>query len=71
MIRHMNTIKRIRHQLGKSQADFGSIAGVDQSTVSRWEKGDGEPSLSEIQRIIINSNGAIKADDFVVSNDAA
>lgn len=33
------------------QAEMAQIVGVAQSTVSRWEKGLAEPSLSEIARI--------------------
>ena len=48
----MNPILRIRKvRLGWSQAKFGSIAGVSQGTVSKWEAGEGSPSRDELERI--------------------
>lgn len=47
----MTAIETIRRDLfGVSQARFAEIAGVNQATVSRWERG-GSPSLSDIARI--------------------
>lgn len=37
-------IRAIRETLGMSQAQFASEIGVDQSRVSRWEKGENPPS---------------------------
>ena len=48
----MGTIEHIRKSVfGVTQADFGAIAGVTQATVSRWEKGEGAPSLDEMSRM--------------------
>lgn len=48
----ISPIKNIRKNLFKvTQADFASIAGVVQSSVARWEKGEGSPSLIEMQAI--------------------
>jgi len=48
----MGTIEHIRKAvLGITQADFGAIVGVTQATVSRWENGEGAPSLDEMSRI--------------------
>ena len=39
-MRDMNTIERIRKLVfGLTQAEFATVAGVRQSTVSRWENG--------------------------------
>jgi transcriptional regulator with XRE-family HTH domain len=48
----MNPLKRLRTEvLGINQAAMAEVAGVTQATVSRWENGEGEPSLSELLRI--------------------
>lgn len=48
----MSTIEHIRKTiLGVTQADFGAIVGVTQATVSRWESGEGAPTLDEMSRI--------------------
>jgi putative transcriptional regulator len=36
-------VKSIREDLGLTQAQFGALVGVDQSTVSNWEKGETKP----------------------------
>lgn len=47
----MNAIRHIRTEVFQlNQADFAAVAGVKQSTVSRWENG-GEPSLEEMRAI--------------------
>lgn len=48
----MNPVLRLRKKrLGWSQAKFGSVAGVSQGTVSKWEAGEGSPSRDELARI--------------------
>lgn len=48
----MGTIEHIRKAVfGVTQAGFGAIAGVTQATVSRWENGEGAPSLDEMSNI--------------------
>lgn len=48
----MGTIEHIRKAIfGVTQAEFGSVVGVTQATVSRWEGGEGAPSLDEMARI--------------------
>lgn len=48
----MNTLKHIRIDVfGLKQQDFAAIAGVQQSTVSRWEAGTAAPTLEEMNRI--------------------
>jgi transcriptional regulator with XRE-family HTH domain len=34
-----------------TQASFAEVAGVTQATVSRWERGEFEPSRDELVRI--------------------
>ena len=47
----MNAIRHIRTQVFKAtQAEFAAIAGVKQSSVSRWENGVA-PTLDEMQSI--------------------
>lgn len=48
----MKPIRYIRKAvLGVSQGEFARIAGSTQTTVSRWERGELEPSRSEMARI--------------------
>lgn len=48
----MRPIRYIRTSLLKlDQAGFGKIAGVDQSTVARWESGETYPNLRALRRI--------------------
>jgi transcriptional regulator with XRE-family HTH domain len=37
--------------LGVSQAEFATMAGVEQSTVSRWERGEFEPNLATLRKL--------------------
>src|SRR5262249_7156764 len=37
-------IRRARLLLGEKEADFGTRFGVDEATVSEWEKGEARPS---------------------------
>lgn len=48
----MNAIKNIRlNVLKMKQHEFAAVAGVDQGTVSRWERGDLMPSLEAAAKI--------------------
>lgn len=48
----MTPIAHIRKAVLKmSQVEFASLAGVNQSTVSRWERGQLRPTHEEMQRI--------------------
>ncbi|MBP2297979.1 helix-turn-helix transcriptional regulator [Azospirillum picis] len=48
----MNAIRRIRCEiLQLTQAELARAAGTTQATVSRWERDEAEPSLSEMTRI--------------------
>jgi DNA-binding transcriptional regulator YiaG len=48
----MNPMKFIRKEVfGVSQAVMAGIAGVAQTTVSRWESGEMEPNRMEMDRI--------------------
>lgn len=67
----MTSIERIRKRLALSQKQFAELASVNQSTVSRWERGDGEPSLSEIKRIIAGAEQPLQPEDFFSTEEAA
>ena len=48
----MNAIRHIRKKVfGVTQQEFAVIAGVQQSTISRWENGEAAPTLDEMARI--------------------
>ena len=48
----MKPLEHIRKNVfGLSQTEFGQIAGTTQPSVSRWEKGEQEPSHSEMAAI--------------------
>lgn len=48
----MNAIRHIRKNVFRlKQQEFAAIAGVQQSTVSRWERGEASPSLDEMAAI--------------------
>jgi DNA-binding transcriptional regulator YiaG len=34
-------IKKLRHRLGLTQAEFAELIGVNQATVSKWERNGG------------------------------
>lgn len=51
-MRCMNAIRHIRKNVFRlKQQEFAAIAGVQQSTVSRWERGEASPSLDEMAAI--------------------
>jgi predicted transcriptional regulator len=48
----MNALHRIRTEVfGVRQSEMAVIAGVTQSTVSRWEAGEFQPSLPQMNNI--------------------
>lgn len=62
----MNTIRKVRKELlNVSQAELAEMAGVTQSTVSRWERGELSPTLDEVARIIAASAGRLRPSDFL------
>lgn len=65
----MSSIRDIRKKvLGLSQTDLARIAGVKQSTVSRWESGELSPSLSDVSKIVTAAGGRITANDFLIAH---
>lgn len=54
----MNAIRNIRKNVFRlKQQEFAAIAGVQQSTVSRWERGELAPSLEEMAAIRAAAKG--------------
>jgi predicted transcriptional regulator len=52
MIGGMNTLRHIRKSVfGLSQAELAAVAEVSQGTISKWERGDLDPSREEMGRI--------------------
>lgn len=45
-------IKKIRHELGLTQADFAKLFGVHQTAVSQWETGRTMPDLETVINIV-------------------
>lgn len=41
-----------RNRAGLTQAELGRRVGVPQSSISRWERGEVEPSLETLRRLI-------------------
>jgi phage repressor protein C with HTH and peptisase S24 domain len=66
-------VKRIRRKLGETQTNFAARFGVDQSTVSKWERNDQIPEsynldlLSEIEAGISLDDEAGEMSDTVVN----
>jgi transcriptional regulator with XRE-family HTH domain len=44
-------VKELRRQMGVNQAEFGGFFGVDQSIVSKWEKGSELPGSKQLIRL--------------------
>lgn len=44
-------IRSLRKALGMNQSDLATAVGVDQSSVSDWEKYDAEPKASQLMRL--------------------
>ncbi len=58
----MSEIPSIRAKLKLSQAEFATLIGVNQSTVSRWESGQSSPSELELAGVRAKAAEAIEAD---------
>ena len=44
-------LRELRVSKGLSQAALGKLVGVDQRTISGWEKGVSEPSFTTLARL--------------------
>ena len=47
----MNTIKKLRHEKGLTQAELASLMQIDQTTVSKWELGKALPDTALLVRL--------------------
>ena len=47
----MDNVSKIRQQRGLSQTQLADAIGANQATISKIERGDGNPTLSMIKRI--------------------
>ena len=48
---HMNNVRAIRHERGLSQAQLAELAGLNQATISKLERGDMNVTLDKIHAI--------------------
>ncbi|MEJ7737425.1 MAG: helix-turn-helix transcriptional regulator [Chitinophagaceae bacterium] len=66
-------LKYLRKKLGKTQPEIASLVNKGSTTVSNWENGESEPSLSELM-IISNFFGvpidALLNKDLTTTQDA-
>ena len=46
-------LKELRKRKGYTQKELATLIGYDQSMVARWEKGESEPTASEIKNIAV------------------
>lgn len=44
-------LSALRREKGMKQTDLATLCGVSRITVTRWENGTSEPSISELQHI--------------------
>jgi transcriptional regulator with XRE-family HTH domain len=44
-------LRQLRHDRGMSQGELAEAMGLFQSRISKWEMGDGEPGIRDLQRI--------------------
>ncbi len=47
----MNVIAQKRKELGMSQQNLADLAGVDRTTVSKWEVGEAKPRASVLIKL--------------------
>src|SRR5574343_621147 len=59
-------LKAYRGRLGLGVTEFARQAGTTRQTIHRIESGRMIPSLSMIARIRDVTNGAVRADDFLI-----
>jgi transcriptional regulator with XRE-family HTH domain len=44
-------LRQLRHDRGMGQGELAVAMGVYQSRISKWEMGNGEPGIRDLQRI--------------------
>lgn len=62
------TLEACRVNTGMSQTDFAKEIGVSMTTISNWERGKSEPSLTQLRRI--SELSTIPMGNIVVGNDS-
>lgn len=45
-------VRRVRREADLNQRELGALLGVSQSVVARWERGEREPTVSMLQRVL-------------------
>ena len=50
-IRFQENLRNLRKQKQWTQAELGALVGVDQRTISAWEKGVCEPSFAILAKL--------------------
>jgi DNA-binding XRE family transcriptional regulator len=53
-------LRTLREALGMSRAEFAARLGVDQTTVTRWERGDVQPPLKVVRAIRSLRNQSVR-----------
>jgi DNA-binding XRE family transcriptional regulator len=61
------TLEACRINAGKTQAEWADIIGVSPGTVSNWESGKSEPTLTQLRRI--SQHSGISMDNIFLSID--
>ena len=61
------TLKACRVNTGMTQQAFADAIGVHLNTVNNWEKGRGEPTLSQLRKI--SEISTIPMGSIIVSNN--
>tara|TARA_Y100001933_G_scaffold102139_1_gene102681 strand:- start:635 stop:1039 length:405 start_codon:yes stop_codon:yes gene_type:complete len=59
----MEEVVQYRKENGMSQTEFAELIGVKQQMISRFEKGNVDPRLSFVSKLLVGMNKSIKIED--------